>query len=106
MSAPFAPGDVVVCVDDRPGKVRWCPEGDLQTVSSGLRRFSTYRVDRIAPAPCGDIGLTLVGIAPPVAWDGELPFNPNRFRKVDDEQYPEVLERLKSLSTPKERVET
>ena len=93
MSAPFAPGDVVVCVDDRdiPG-----------TFPCGLRKGAAYRIERCSFA--GD-GTPVVDVGLNIENDREEFWHlARRFRKIDDERYPEVLERLKSLSKPKERV--
>lgn len=101
MSAPFQPGNVVLCVDDRPGKVKRTLLGECEVVASQLRRGSIYRVSKVGPAPNGKVGVFIEGIPPLVAWDGELPFRSDRFRKIDDEVTEDFRQQLRSLKSPK-----
>lgn len=91
MSAPFEVGDVVVCVDDRVGDNGKCSSGEW------IARGQIYRVSMIMPSVDG-VKLRGFRLA-----ENEW-FRGRRFRKIDDEQIPEVLERLKSLGKSKERV--
>ena len=92
MSASFKPGEVVVCIDARTR-----PANPRLSVQS-LRQNAIYR---IADAQCsaGHLHLSLQELP---LIDGEPQFwAACRFRKIDDEQIPEVLERLKSIGKPK-----
>lgn len=101
MSAPFQPGDVVVCVNARP-----CPcypeatvpkQGALYRVTEAQdfhdpntdQREFCVRVDRDNCVYRGKVG-----------WYAHW-----RFRKIDDEEYPLVLERLKALGKQRELAE-
>lgn len=90
MSAPFQSGDVVVCVDDRSRDPRYADH------AAHLRRRQTYRVERIDSRG----GVVLRGL--PLNQHG-FGYLADRFRKIDDEQIPEVLERLKALGKQRER---
>lgn len=94
MRAPFEPGDVVVCVDDRlpPDPYRELPPG------MPLRRGRVYRVTFVhAPDAAGNFGVELAGVDAPDTPNWAPAFAHVRFRKIDDKEYPDVLERLKAL---------
>jgi len=95
MSQPFQPGDVVVVV-----------EGIYN-----LRPRSVHRVLAVLPPTPGLTscwGVRVTGADR--SWGhANQGWRASRFRKIDDEQIPEVLERLKSLGkrkafSPSERV--
>lgn len=91
MSAPFQPGDVVVCVDDSPDT-----RGNM-VVARFLRRLAIYRVEWC--------GLTTVGV-----WGVQLFGDPStrsgawaadRFRKIDDDVTEDFREQMRSLGKGK-----
>lgn len=99
MSAPFAPGDVVECVDAR--KPSWHEPKDHP-----LALGDVFRVRRFVR------GIPF-GLAFPrsfVVFGGRenaiLHWDAYRFRKVEPQLTADFRAQLKSLSTPKERVET
>ena len=82
MSAPFAPGDVVVCVDASP------PRNIVLTPLTSLQERATYRVTALSPSGRsvlinGEMPHIAVGYSKPGGWD------PYRFRKIDaaDEEF-------------------
>lgn len=98
MRAPFEPGDVVVCVDDR---ACLCGCGDPSYLARG--RF--YRLKSVYWDPFNrHWGCTQHGVPDYTANHRLAGISTNRFRKIDDEQIPEVLERLKSLGKQRERI--
>jgi hypothetical protein len=103
MTAPFQPGDVVVCVDARPTPTRrgLLSDTEVARLAAFLRQGAMYRIAGLT----GFLGtsLRLVG-QPEVSATFFGGYNPARFRKIDEEQIPEVLERLKSLGKVRERV--
>lgn len=90
MSAPFQPDDVVVCIDASP-----CSSGS----PFPLRRGSIWRIRQARYADLWGWGVNLFG--EPALPPGKMGFRADRFRKIDDEQIPEVLERLKAIGKPK-----
>lgn len=92
MSAPFQPGDVVVCVDDR---FRDGP--DYVDFRNRVVRGRVYRVEYVAQFYDGAWGVQLVGdgAGPTSAWEAD------RFRKIDDEVTEDFREQLRSLKSPK-----
>lgn len=93
MSAPFNVGDVVVCVDASASPEGYVPEELIE----GCR----YTVFGVGEDPGGQWGVFLDEMESLGFAGGYLAW---RFRKIDDEQIPEVLERLKSLGKNRERV--
>jgi hypothetical protein len=90
MSAPFEPGDVVVCVEDKP-----CPVyGPV-----GIRKGAYYRVDAVMHGRDRNTGYVATGckVSPD---DHPMWHNVVRFRKINDEQIPEVLEAILSCKKP------
>lgn len=93
MSAPFQPGDRVEVIDDTPAA--WHEPQD-HTLHLG-DVFAVRKFVRAFPFGWGfprsfvEIAATKGAVS---HWDAY------RFRKIDDEQIPEVLERIKSLKTP------
>jgi hypothetical protein len=88
MSAPFEPGDVVVCVDVTPHRKFGPPD---------LKLGAYYRVtDYIDPPGLGAV-VRVAGADHSPAFGG---FRAQRFRKINDEQYPEVLEAILSCKKP------
>lgn len=99
MSAPFQPGDVVVCVDDRPS---WSNTPyQAEHCRKHLRRGAIYRVVSIVVAPSGDVGLGLSGIPNCPTPFGDTGWSAFRFRKIDDEVTEDFREQLRSLKSPK-----
>lgn len=95
MSAPFQPGDVVVCVDDRRSLDFYCAD---QSWTVSITRGAYYRVTGIVltiPGPA----LLLDGERPHTCscCDGENGWNPHRFRKIDDDVTEEFREQLRKL---------
>jgi hypothetical protein len=88
--APFDVGDVVVCVDDRPGKHGIAP--------ARIRKGATYRVEDISPL---GRGVTLRGVDASPAWW----FRADRFRKIDADTTEEFREQLRSLGKVRERTD-
>jgi hypothetical protein len=92
MSAPFQPGDVVVCVDDRQSP--YSPHG--------LLRGAYYRIAGLRPPMYNSvINEKCLGVELVAPESG----NPNgygafRFRKIDDEVTDEFRAQLRSLNTP------
>jgi hypothetical protein len=96
MSAPFQPGDVVVCVDlsqDRNGNV---PE-TLRVRGKG----APYRVVWVGVNRAGRPILGLFGT--PAEPPGDQGYRHWRFRKIDDEVTEEFREQLANLPV-RERV--
>jgi len=95
MQAPFAPGDVVVCVDDSP--CRCC--GNPISVRVG----PYYRVERLGvnPGPRGPFRLLILS-GVPASPRHSRGVNANRFRKIDDEVDEAFREQMHSLGKPKE----
>jgi hypothetical protein len=89
MGAPFQPGDVVVCVDDRLGTHGKCFSGEW--VSKGAH----YRITVVYQ----NQGVKLAGFQ----LDGREWFSVRRFRKIDDEVTEEFREQLAKLPV-RERV--
>lgn len=88
----FAPGDVVVCVDDSP-----FPKG--QNPPKSIRRGSVYRVDGIFESPTtGSPCITLIGVNPDTS-NGM--FGAWRFRKIDpaDEPFAEQIRACRPIKT-------
>jgi hypothetical protein len=102
MSAPFAPGDVVVCVDASPARIAMSDKGK-QLVARYCKVDAVYRVEAVRLSlgrRPGKLCLKFVGIdSEPYAG-----FSASRFRKIDDEVSEDFRQQLKSLSKPKERV--
>jgi hypothetical protein len=98
MSAPFQPGDVVVCVDDRP--LRWGCIGNSPVTP--LRRGSFFRVTAIVWTLEGD-SILIDGERPHtcLCCDGESGWHPERFRKIDDEVEEVFREQMRALGKPK-----
>lgn len=98
MSAPFAPGDVVVRVAGDPwpmpigaiDRVVWC--GESEDALSGEFGWGLE-------LQAFDPGLPSDGDLRPEVWCAE------NFRKIDDEVTEDFRAQLKSLSKPKERTE-
>ena len=86
MSAPFQPGDVVVCVDDRD--------------CLNIRRGAVYRVAEvrcgydIVSGESGAYGVVLAGVKTDPGYDT---WHPIRFRKIDDEVSEDFREQMRSL---------
>ncbi|RYG87627.1 MAG: hypothetical protein EON59_06865 [Alphaproteobacteria bacterium] len=101
MSAPFNVGDVVVCVDAAPRS--W----NIPAQVVNLRRLAVGRYYRVA-----GLGAVVRTSSPSLFLEGLRAVNEpygvgwaaDRFRKIDDEQIPEVLEILRSLGKNRERV--
>jgi hypothetical protein len=93
VSAPFQPGDVVVCVDDGPN-----PFGGLQ---HGLRVRQCYRIE----AAFDDIRvqLPLVLVFGRRSLDHTGAYLASRFRKIDAEVTEAFREQLRKLPV-RERV--
>lgn len=92
MSAPFAPGDVVVAVYEDVCPVHM---GDPHYDTTMIGQHFRIRDIEIVGA-C--VGYVDIGDGNGCDWCA------GTFRKVDDEVTEDFRERLKSLSTPKERV--
>jgi len=90
MKAPFEPGDVVVCVKRRSAPAGKAP---LRYHKRSRLRVGAYYTIAKAFLHLGTPAVLLKEIQPVVGAG----FAADRFRKIDDEQIPEVLERLKSL---------
>lgn len=96
MSAPFQPGDCVVCVDASSRKLSARPITPIMT----LVRGAIYRVASAFNAPNGDPVVLLDGEAPhrfheyPGQVTGWLA---SRFRKIDDEVTDEFRSMLRNL---------
>lgn len=99
MSAPFQPGDVVVCVDDSPCG---CGCGD----DSGLANGHVYRVGEMVnvafhyPDDPWNVFLLNFDHSGPHHPHGES-LGAHRFRKIDDEQYPEALAAIRAIGKSK-----
>jgi hypothetical protein len=85
MSAPFQPGDVVVCVDNAPD--RRCQRPELLAWLAVGRH---YRV-RTTGLPFDCIHVNGDGLSMLEGWQ------PHRFRKIDDEVTEEFREQLANL---------
>jgi hypothetical protein len=93
MSAPFEPGDVVVCV----GTNMKCPPNAHYTGVNALAKGRHYRVTSIWLGVSGVYGVRLAGFPHATEASGcPAPL----FRKINDEQYPEVLEAILSCKKP------
>ncbi|RYG90133.1 MAG: hypothetical protein EON59_00705 [Alphaproteobacteria bacterium] len=95
MSAPFQPGDVVVCVDTSANFTGGRPDN--------IQKGAHYRIE-VGSYPDPDHGRPIVRLVGLHSGDWTGAYLASRFRKIDDETYPEVLERLKALGKQRERV--
>jgi hypothetical protein len=92
VSAPFQPGDVVVCVDAKP---------DARDPEAGhLVERKTYRVAVIGPRDTDgslSVGFDCIPGSRPNTVYG---FSVARFRKIDDEVNDAFREQMRALRTP------
>jgi hypothetical protein len=90
MSAPFQPGDCVECIDAKPDALD--PKANL------LKEAAIYRVARVGIREDGEAAVAFHAIPiPGTQGKRGYAFCVRRFRKIDDEQYPEVLAMLRNL---------
>ncbi|GGO96454.1 hypothetical protein [Stakelama pacifica] len=99
MGCPFDVGDVVVCVDAKGRFDPWTGE----RVDTMLAEGRHYRVSGLLPPVDGEYGVQVAGLSPKRTAFWEAAYAHWRFRKIDDEQYPEALSRIRSLGKTKER---
>lgn len=96
MSAPFQPGDVVVCVDAEPLPYSVIP---IRCIRVGgvyrVEAFNPKMLDRFS-GECFD-GVQLVGV---VADTGTGWLGAYRFRKIDDDVTEDFREQMRSLGKP------
>lgn len=98
MSAPFQPGDVVVCVDASAPSQYWRKRSHRFPLALG----SIWRVRGTGLSETGEEGIYLFGYRGPIydRTKREAPLRPDRFRKIDDEVTDEFRQALKSLKSP------
>ena len=79
MSADWKAGDRALCVDDSPHR-----NGRIYGTPSGLAKGRIYLVEAINPSS-GGFGLIVSGVSTGIfhtKLDTEIPYDPNRFRKI------------------------
>jgi len=100
----FQPGDVVVCVDDSMPNVMPKNVTRVLALWGYIRAGAHYRVSEAGMCPTfGAPFIRLEGMAETMPIASGM--NPERFRRIDDEQHPEALAMIRAIGKPKVRTD-